>query len=147
MSERVVVPSWQSLLKALLIAMVFSSAVDVAIQYWRTPLGWTPQILLGVYLVTVVIDFLLAAVVGLLVGLPLARLAVRKGWFRAALVTALAIVLGFLTEIALSALGNTYRFMSGIAFWQSFWVAGFGGGLAGYLWWWQEKQKAARRNA
>lgn len=140
-------PSWQSLLKALIIAVLISSAIDLATHYWRTPLGWTPQLLLGVYLVTVATSFLLAVVVGLAIGLPLARLAARKGWFRAHIVTAVAAILGFLTEIALSALGNTYRFMSGIAFWQSFWIAGFGAGLAGYVWWSLEKRRLADANA
>jgi hypothetical protein len=140
-------PSWQSLLKALLLASLVSSALDLAIHYWRTPLGWTPQALARFYLATALTWLLLASVVGLLIGLPLARFAARKGRFRAVNAAAVGAILGFLSEIALSALGNTYRFMSGIGFWQSFWIAGFGAALAGYLWWRLETGRITDRNA
>ena len=136
-------PSLQALLKATAIASIFASALNVAIHFWRTPLGWSPGMIMGLFGIGAVLGFILAAVVALSIGLSLARMLDRKSQFRPAILMLVGAVLGATVSILLSALGNSYVFMSGPGFWQSFTVEAFTGFLAGGLWWAFEKTSGA----
>jgi hypothetical protein len=128
-------PSWGALLKAIVIAVVIASIFDVAIHFVRTPLGWTYVMAAGLFVLDVILGFVAAAMVGVLVAIPMARLFSQVGYFRAAIAASIGALLGALTSILASAVGNSYRFMSGAGFWQGFAVSVVTGSLTGYLWW------------
>lgn len=88
--------------------------------------------------------FVLAGAVALGIALPFGRLLARRGYFRRLVLFISGAVFGALLSILASALGNTYVFMSGQGFWDSFIVAAFFGAMAGYLWWVLEKRRGLR---
>ena len=128
-------PAWQSLLGALLIAVPVTTALDIAFQLWLTPLGWTLQLIIGSFILKLLFGLIFAAAIGFLLGLPIARLISRQGRFRPAIVALIGAILGFSAAVLLSALGNSYLFMSGFSFWRSFAFGGLTGLIIGYLWW------------
>lgn len=136
--------SWQQMLKAILVAALVAAVLDTLIQVWRTPVGWSTKMILGLLAIDALVGFLGALAVGLLIGLPVSRLLVRKERFERATLAFAGALLGALVAIILSAFGNTYVFMSGIGFWQSFVVDAAMGATAGFLWWLLETRNAQR---
>ena len=137
-------PSWQSMLKAILVAAVVVSVLDLAVQFWRTPLGWSAGTIIGIFAISALGGFLIAAILGLVTGLPLGRLLARKGKFEPASLTIVGTLLGALAATIFSALGNTYEFMSGFAFWKSLAMDCAMGALIGSMWWVFEKRRPRR---
>lgn len=134
MSDSHSLPSWQALLKAVAVAAVLASALDVAIQFWLTPLGWSPGMIIDLFAIGAIMGFIFASALALAIAVPLVRTLARSGHFEPVVLVFAGAVLGLLASILFSALGNTYQFMSGPAFWQSFVVNGVFGMLAGGLW-------------
>jgi hypothetical protein len=140
----VVPPSWQSMLKAILVAAVVASFLELAVQLWRTPLGWSAGMTGTLFVISALAGFLVAVVLGMVTGLPLARLLARKGKFEPISLVLVGTLLGALTATIFSALGNTYQFISGFAFWQSLVIDSAMGALIGFLWWAFEKRRLRR---
>jgi hypothetical protein len=137
-------PSWQSMLKAILVAAVVASILDVAVQFWSTPLGWSAAIILGLFAIHALFGLLTAAALGAVVGLPLSRLLARQGKFEPVTLVIVGALLGALAAIIFSALGNSYVLMSGFGFWKSFAVDGAMGAVIGFFWWVFEKRRLRR---
>lgn len=137
-------PTWQLMLRAILVAAVAASVLDLAVQIWRTPLGWSAGMIIGMFAISALAGALIAAALGLVFGLPLGRLLARRGKFEPASLVIVGALLGALTATIFSALGNTYVFMSGFGFWKSFAVDGAMGALIGLLWWVFEKRRIGR---
>lgn len=134
-------PIWRTLLTAIVVAAVIASALDLAFQFWLTPLGWSAGMLTGLFAIGALVGVLVAVALGAVVGLPLGRLLARRGRFASTTLMIIGASLGALCAILFSALGNTYAFMSGFAFWRSFAVDGAMGALIGLLWWLFEKRR------
>lgn len=137
-------PSWQSLISAIFIAGVVAAVLDLAVQIWRTPLGWSAAMIIGLFALTALASFVIAAALGVVVGLPLGRLLAQRGKFEPARLIIVGALLGALTATIFSALGNTYVFMSGFGFWKSFALDGAMGALIGFFWWVFEKRRTRR---
>jgi hypothetical protein len=129
---------------ATLVAAVVASVIDLAIQFWFTPFGWSAGVAFGLFAIGALIGFLVSAALGVVVGLPLGRLLARQGKFEPASLIIVGALLGVLAATIFSALGNTYDFMSGIGFWKSFVVDGTMGALIGHFWWVFEKRSLRR---
>ena len=136
-----VCPVWQSLLTAIVVAAVIASALEIAFQFWLTPLGWSAGMLTGLFAIGALVGVLVAGALGAAVGLPLGRLLARRGRFAPVFLMIIGALLGTLCATLFSALGNTYEFMSGFAFWRSFTLDGAMGALIGLLWWLFEKRR------
>ena len=102
---------------------------------------------IGLFAIGAVIGFVVAAALAYAVGLPLGRLVARHGYFQPAILVLLGALLGTLTSVLFSALGNTYIFMAGMGFWQSVATNSLSGSLAGYLWWLLEERRRFTHSA
>jgi hypothetical protein len=120
---------------AILVGAVVASVIDLAIQFWLTPLGWSAGVAFGLFAIGALIGFLVSAALGVVVGLPLGRLLARQGKFEPTSLIIVGALVGLLAATIFSALGNTYVFMSGIGFWKSFVVDGTMGAVVGLFWW------------
>ena len=132
------------MIRAISVAAVVAAVLDLAVEIWRTPLGWSADMIIGLFVINAVAGVLMAAALGVVVGLPLGRLLARKGKFGPASLVIVGALLGALTATIFSALGNTYVFMSGFAFWKSFAADGAMGALIGLFWWVFEKHRMRR---
>ena len=142
--SRAALPTWQSLLTATVVAAVIASGLDLGLQFWLTPLGWSAGMFIGLFAIGAFAGILVAAAVGMIVGLPLGRLLSRRARFAPSALMIIGALLGALCAILFSALGNTYVFMSGFAFWRSFAVDGAMGAMIGLMWWLFENRRNRR---
>lgn len=132
------------MLGAILVASVVATVLDLAIQIWHRPLGWSAGMIIGLFAIGALAGVGIAAALGLVVGLPLSRRLTRKGKFEPASLILVGALLGALTAISFSALGNAYVFMSGFGFWKSFVVDSTMGALIGLFWWVFEQRRIRR---
>jgi hypothetical protein len=95
----------------------------------------------GLFAIGALVSALVAAALGAIVGMPLGRLLARKRRFAPATLMFVGGLVGALSAVLFSALGNTYVFVSGLAFWRSFAADGMMGALIGLLWWSLEKRR------
>ncbi len=132
------------MIAAVVVSAVVGSVLDVAVELYRTPLGWSAGMIIGLFAISALSGVLIALPFGTVFGLPVGRLLAREGKFKPAALMIVGALIGALVAILLSAVGDTYMFMAGFAFWKALAVDTAMGAVSGLFWWIFEKRRISR---